>query len=71
MKRIKTIAKYTSNILCIINALLLGINAVEGITIPYCTQISGVITAIVGVIGTYLLGQKAVNTYNTGETEIK
>lgn len=70
MKKIKTIAKYTSNVLCIINALLLGINAVEGITIPYCTQISGVITAIVGVIGTYLLGQKAVNKANIGAEEV-
>lgn len=58
----KKVAKYTLNILTIINALLLGINAVDGITIPYVVQISGVITAVMGVISTYLLGQKAIRT---------
>ena len=60
MKKIKKIAKYTTNILAIINALILGINQVEGITIPYATQITGVIGVIMGVNGTYLLGQKAL-----------
>lgn len=60
--KIKKIAKYTLNILTIINALLIGINAVEGITIPYVAQISGVICAVMGVISTYLLGQKALRT---------
>jgi hypothetical protein len=58
---IKKISKYTLNVLTIINALLLGINAVEGITIPFCTQISGVITVLMGVISTYLLSDKAKN----------
>ena len=57
--KIKKIAKYTLNILTIINALLIGINAVDGITIPYVAQISGVICAIMGVISTYLLSNKA------------
>lgn len=57
----KKISKYVLNILTIINALILGINSVEGITIPYCTQITGVISVIMGVISTYLLGQKALN----------
>ena len=61
MKKIKKISKYTLNVLTIINALLLGINAVEGISIPYTTQISGVILVICGVISTYLLGGKAVS----------
>lgn len=60
MEKIKTISKYTLNVLTIISALILGINAVEGITIPYCTQITGVIAAVNGVISTYLLGQKAI-----------
>ena len=64
MKKFKKIAKYTLNILTIINALILGINAVEGITIPYCTQISGVISVVMGVISTYLLGQKGYEKYN-------
>ena len=59
MKKIKKIAKYTVNTLNIIHALLLGINAVEGITRPYTTQISGIILVICGVISTYLLGGKA------------
>lgn len=58
MAKVKKIAKYTTNILAIVNALILGINAVEGITIPYCTQITGVISVLMGVIGTYLLGSK-------------
>lgn len=59
---IKKISKYTLNILTIINALILGINAVDGISIPYVAQISGVICAVMGVISTYLLGQKAIRT---------
>ena len=59
MEKIKTISKYTLNVLTIISTLILGINAVEGITIPYCKQITGVIAVINGVISTYLLGQKA------------
>lgn len=60
MNKIKKISKYVLNGLNILNALLLGINSVEGISIPYTTQISGVILVICGVISTYLLGDKAV-----------
>ena len=60
MKKIKKISKYVLNGLNILNALLLGINSVEGITIPYTTQISGILLVICGVISTYLLGDKAV-----------
>lgn len=66
MEKVKKISKYTLNILTIINALILGINAVEGITIPYCPQITGVISVVMGVISTYLLGNKAV-TKTKGE----
>lgn len=59
MEKVKKIAKYTTNILGIISALVYGINAVEGITIPYAVQIIGVIAVVQGAIGTYLLGQKA------------
>ena len=41
--------------------LVAGINAVDGITIPYAIQIVQVIAVVQGVIGTYLLGQKVVN----------
>lgn len=64
MEKIKKIAKYTVNILTIVNALLIGINQVDGITIPYCTQITGVISVFMAVIGTYLLGQKAFKKDN-------
>lgn len=60
MNKVKKISKYIVNTLNIINALLLGINSVEGITIPYTTQISGVILVVCGVISTYLLGNKAL-----------
>ncbi len=61
MEKLKKIAKYATNILAIISALVAGINAVEGITIPYAIQIVQIIAVIQGVIGTYLLGQKVVN----------
>ena len=56
--KIKKIAKYVTNILAIIAALITGINAVDGITIPYATQIVQVIAVIQGIISTYLLGTK-------------
>ena len=62
MEKIKTIAKYTTNVLAIISALVAGINAVDGIVIPYAIQAVQVIAVIQGVIGTYLLGQKAVSS---------
>ena len=65
MEKIKTIAKYAINILAIISALVAGINAVDGITIPYAVQIIQVIAVIQGVISTYLLGQKVER--NRGE----
>ena len=46
MEKIKTIAKYTINILAIISALVTGINAVEGITIPYAIQIIQIIAVV-------------------------
>lgn len=60
MEKLKKIAKYTTNVLGIISALVYGINGVEGITIPYAAQIIGLIAVVQGVIGTYLLGQKMV-----------
>ena len=60
MEKLKKIAKYTTNILAIISALVAGINAVASITIPCAIQIVQIIAVIQGVIGTYLLGQKVV-----------
>lgn len=61
MEKVKKIAKYLTNILAIVSALVAGINAVDGITIPYAIQIVQVIAVVNGVIGTYLLGQKAIS----------
>jgi len=61
MEKLKKIAKYTTNVLAIVSALVAGINSVEGITIPYAIQIVQIIAVIQGIIGTYLLGQKAVS----------
>ena len=55
------VAKYVANILSIISALVAGINAIEGITIPYAIQIVQIIAVVQGVISTYLLGQKAIS----------
>lgn len=71
MEKIKQIAKYTTNILAIIAALVSGINAVEGITIPYAIQIVQVIAVVQGVIGTYLLGNKAVEVNKEKEEMLK
>lgn len=57
----KKIIKYTTNILAVINALLLGLNSVEGIVIPYCTQITGVIGVVIGVLSGGLIGTKVVS----------
>lgn len=65
MKKIKTISKYITNILAIINALILGLDPIWHI--PYATQISQTIIVIIGIIGTYLLGTKAVNRSKGGE----
>lgn len=65
MAKIKKIAKYTTNILAIINALLLGLNPIWNI--PYCDKISASITVIIGVIGTYLLGSKATQKIMEGK----
>ena len=59
MEKFKTIVKYITNILAIINALLLGLDPIWHI--PYCDKISATIIVVIGVCGTYLLGNKAVN----------
>lgn len=67
MDKVKKIAKYTTNILAIINALLLGLEPIWNI--PYADKISSTITVIIGVIGTYLLGQKAKSVYDMKKGE--
>lgn len=67
MDKVKQIAKYTTNVLAIIAALVAGINAVDGITIPYAIQIVQVIAVLQGIIGTYLLGNK----FSKDDKEVK
>lgn len=70
MKKIKKIAKYTLNILGAISMLIVGINAIDGITIPYAMQIVQVIAVVNGVISTYLLGGKAVNKVKNNDNGV-
>lgn len=70
MKKVKKIAKYTLNILGAISMLIVGINAIEGITIPYAMQIVQVIAVVNGVISTYLLGGKAVDKVKNNDNGV-
>lgn len=65
MEKIKKIAKYGTNILAVINALILVLDPIWGI--PYADKISATIIGITGVIGTYLLGTKTVNNIFKGK----
>ena len=57
-EKIKKFAKYTTNILGMICAILVGLNGVQGIEIPYCNTIVQVVAVLQGVIGTYLITGK-------------
>jgi hypothetical protein len=59
MEKVKKISKYLTNILAIINALLVGLDPIWNI--PYADKISETLIVIMAVIGTYLLGSKATN----------
>ena len=65
MEKVKKIAKYMTNILCIINALILVLDPIWGL--PYADKISATIVGVVGVIGTYLLGSKTVDAIMKGK----
>lgn len=59
LTKIKKIAKYTTNILAIVNALLVGLDPIWNI--PYCDKITATFSVVMAVIGTYLLGDKGYN----------
>lgn len=65
MNTVKKVARYVSNILAIINAILIGIGPIWNI--PYQEKISNTIVVIIAVIGTYLLGSKEINKTQIGE----
>lgn len=58
MEKVKKIAKYTTNILAIINALLVGLDPIWNI--PYADKVSETIIVVIAVMSTYLLGTKVV-----------
>lgn len=60
MQKVKKIAKYVTNILAIINALLIGLAPVWGWT--WSDKVTDTIIVIMAVIGSYLLGDKAMST---------
>lgn len=62
-EKIKKIAKYTLNVLTILNALLVGLAPIWGI--PYADKLSQTMAVIMAVISTYLLGNKAINYKQT------
>lgn len=57
-KNFKKIAKYTLNVLTIINALIIGIAPIWNIN---ADKITNTIAVIIAVISTYLLGNKGFN----------
>jgi len=67
MEKLKKIAKYTTNILAIVNALILVLDPIWGI--PYADKITATIIGIIGVIGTYLLGTKTVEKITKTESK--
>ncbi len=58
LEKVKTISKYTLNILTITNALLVGLDPIW--SIPYADKIIATISVVMAVISTYLLGNKAL-----------
>lgn len=59
MEKVKKIAKYTTNIMAIVNALVIGLDPIWNI--PFADKISETLIVLMAIIGTYLLGQKAVS----------
>ena len=58
LEKVKTISKYTLNILTITNALLVGLDPIWNI--PYADKTIATISVVMAVISTYLLGNKAM-----------
>lgn len=67
MKTVKKIAKYTTNVMAIVCALIEVLNPIWGI--PYADKISATLIGVMGVIGTYLLGSKATSKINVSNSK--
>lgn len=57
-EKFKKVAKYTLNILTIVNALIMGIAPIWNINADKLTK---TIAVVIAVISTYLLGNKGIN----------
>lgn len=64
LEKIKKIAKYTTNVLAIINALLIGILPIWNIN---GDKITNTISVIIAVLGTYLLSDKGYSIYKSNK----
>ena len=60
MKKVKKLTKYTLNTFAVINAILIGLAPIWELDIY---RVTGTITVFVGVLGGYLLSDKAVLKY--------
>lgn len=65
MKKFKKAVKYTTNVMAILNALILTLAPIWNI--PYADKISATLVGVMGVIGTYLLGTKTVEKIQKGK----
>lgn len=63
-EKFKKVAKYTLNILTIVNALIMGIAPIWNINADKLTK---TIAVVIAVISTYLLGNKGINYLKKGE----
>ena len=67
MDKMKKISKYALNILTIVNALLTALGPIWDI--PNNDKIIGTVSAIMAIMATYLLGDKAISSRKNSSTE--
>lgn len=63
LTKLKKCAKYTTNILAFLGAVIQVLDPIWGI--PYADKIVATIVGVTGVIGGYLLGDKTVSKLKT------
>ena len=63
MKKVKKIAKYTTNILTFLGLMIQVLDPIWGI--PFADKIIATIVGVTGVIGGYLIGDKTVTKLKT------
>lgn len=65
MKKFKKVVKYATNIMAILNALIVSLAPIWNI--PYADKISQTLVRLMAIIGTYLLGTKTVEKIQKGK----